>query len=243
MRRILLTALAATTLCAPPALAQQMPEGSGIAPATVGNSTARPIRFAASAAPGGALAIVAGSAALPVNAVDASIRANVEAAIAAAKFDGKAGTTLSLRGIGPYARILLIGTGTEGSVSERMRNAGGKAAQDLRDEAQPISVVGAANPDEAAAIALGAALGQYRFDRYKTVGKTPPPVQPITIVAANADAADAQWRTRWAPLAEGVALSRDLSTEPASVIYPESFVARVPQRIRQHRQCPDRSAR
>jgi leucyl aminopeptidase len=227
MRLALLTALAASTLLALPASAQMPVMGSGIAPATIGNSDARPIRFAGSATPGGVIAIVMSSAALPANSVDAALRPSIDAAIASAKFEGKAGSTLSLRGIGAYARILLVGTGADGSAAERMRSAGGKAAQELRDDAQAITFVGAASADDAAALALGAALGQYRFDRYKTVGKTAPPVQPITIIAADAAKAEATWQSRWAPLAEGVTLSRDLATEPANVIYPESFVARV----------------
>ncbi|MBY0557694.1 MAG: hypothetical protein K2P77_10855, partial [Burkholderiaceae bacterium] len=40
-------------------------------------------------------------------------RAAVVSAIASAKFEGKSGSTLSLRGIGNHVRILLIGTGSE----------------------------------------------------------------------------------------------------------------------------------
>ena len=38
---------------------------------------------------------------------------------------------------------------------------------------------------------------------------------------------EALWKSRYAALAEGVALASDLATEPANVIYPESFVDRV----------------
>jgi leucyl aminopeptidase len=49
----------------------------------------------------------------------------------------------------------------------------------------------------------------------------------VTIVSSNAGSAEALWKSRHASLAEGVALSRDLASEPANVIYPETFVERV----------------
>ena len=88
-----------------------------------------------------------------------------------------------------------------------------------RIAASPMGVT----PDQ---IALQFALGSYRFDRYKTVGKSAPSAQPATIVVADVRRAGAEWQSRGAALAEGVTLTRDLSTEPANVIYPESFVER-----------------
>ncbi|MGH6696030.1 leucyl aminopeptidase family protein [Sphingopyxis sp.] len=49
----------------------------------------------------------------------------------------------------------------------------------------------------------------------------------MTFVGANPSGAEAAFTGRWKPLVEGVRLSRDLANEPANVIYPESFVARV----------------
>ncbi len=219
------SALIAALLVAPaPSLAQVI--GSGIAPATKPNSAERQISFASAAPKTGALVVIMTSAALPSD-FDASLRPAVENAIAAAKFEGKAGSTLSLRGVGGFSRILLTGTGNDGSTENQITNAAGKAAQELKDDAASIAIIGANTSDHARAAALGYALGQYRFDRYKTTAKTPPPVQAVTIVTANPQAADAAWRSRGQPLAEGVTLSRDLATEPANVIYPESFVARV----------------
>jgi leucyl aminopeptidase len=151
----------------------------------------------------------------------------VNAAIASAKFEGKEGSSLSLRGIGNYARIILSGIDEEGDHVTHIRNASGKAAQDLRDEAQPVTITGALNQDEAASAALGYAMGQYRFDRYKTVDRKAPPTNPVTIISSDAGSAEALWKSRHASLAEGVALSRDLASEPANVVYPETFVERV----------------
>jgi leucyl aminopeptidase len=225
MRRTLI-ALSLATAAMSPAIAQEV-TGSGIAPATVGNSAQRPIGFASSVPAGGALVITMQDAAVSVGVLDAATGQAVTAAIAAAKYEGKEGSMLSLRGIGGYARIILAGTGSEGDRLTNIRNAVGKAAQELKDEAQPVAVAGALSTDEAAAAALGYALAQYRFDRYKTVDKKAPPTDAVTVVTADSAAARALYSSRHAYLAEGVALARDLATEPANVVYPESFVERV----------------
>jgi leucyl aminopeptidase len=224
--RTALIALALTSI-ATPAMAQSGVIGSGIEPSVAANSTVRPIDFSSSAAKDGALAIIMTSAELPAGVLDEESAAAVKSAIAAAKYEGKAGNHLSLRGIGSYARIYLAGAGSEGDLGQRMRDSGGNIAQGLRDEAQSISIAGAGSAADAAAIALGYALGQYRFDRYKTQSKSAPPAQKVTIVGPDPRAAEAEWKSRGSALASAVTLSRDLSAEPANVIYPESFVARV----------------
>lgn len=226
-KSLLLAACLSMTF-APAALAQTV-AGSGVVPATAGNSAERAIGFAANAPVGGALVILMTDASLPPLegvALGAAERQAVGAAITAASFDGKAGSTLSLRGIGAYPRILLVGTGPTPS-SLKLAEAGGKAAQELRSEAQPVAIAGAFGDASAADVAYGFALGQYRFDRYKTVDKKAPPAGAVTLVGANPAAAEAAFAARGRPLADGVRLSRDLANEPANVIYPESFVAEV----------------
>jgi len=225
MRRHLFALILATASV--PALAQNGQAGSGVEPSTVANSQVRPIAFATRANDDGVLVILMRDANLPQSALGNAAEASVKAAISAAKFEGKDGSKLVLRGIGRHARIDLVGVGNDGDAADRMRRAGGRVAQDLRDEAHPVGIVGAANSDEANAVALGYSLGQYRFDRYKTVGKSTPPTQSATIVVSDTKGAEAAWKSRGSALADGVTLTRDLSTEPANVIYPESFVARV----------------
>jgi leucyl aminopeptidase len=224
MRRHII-ALALASIAAP-AIAQTN-AGSGIEPATISNSQVRPVDFAARIGNDGVLVILMDKAELPEIGLDAGTAAAVRSAVAAANFEAKADSTLTLRGIGRYARIQLVGTAGDGDAATRMREAGGQTAQDLKDEAHPITVSGTLSAADAASVALGYGLGQYRFDRYKTVGKTAPPVQKVTVVTADPRAAEAEWRMRGSALADGVTLSRDLATEPANVIYPESFVARV----------------
>jgi leucyl aminopeptidase len=227
LKSLLLSACLSLTL-APAAIAQDI-AGSGVVPATATNSAERAIGFAANAPVGAALVVVTTDAALPPLdgvTLSAAERQAVTAAIAAAGFDGKPGATLSLRGIGAHPRILLVGAGATPS-SLALAEAGGKAAQELKGEAQPVAIAGAFGDTAAADVAYGFALGQYRFDRYKTLDKKAPPTGAVTLVGANPGAAEAAFTGRWKPLADGVRLSRDLANEPANVIYPESFVARV----------------
>lgn len=217
----------ALTVAAAPATAQQ----SGIAPgteaSTVANTPLRSIDFASKPANDGALVIIMTSAELPQLGLDTATGAALKNAVAAARFEGKAGSTLSLRGIGSYPLIHLVGMAGDDDETRRLHAAGGKAAQDLRSEAQPVSLVGNLSAEAAEAVALGYQLGQYRFDRYKTQDRSQPPVQKVTVVTADPAAAAARWSSRGSHLAAGVSLSRDLASEPGNVLYPETFVARV----------------
>ena len=227
--KIALLASCLVLTAVPAAASAQDFVGSGVVPSARAHSGERPIGFAASAPASGALVILTGAAQLPtltgVTLTDAE-RAAIAAAVAAAKFEGKAGSTLSLRGIGGYSRILLVGTGANPAMLARAE-AGGKAAQELMSEAQPVTIAGAFTGGEAADVAYGFALGQYRFDRYKTVDQKAPPADAVTVVGGDSAAARAAFTGRHAPLVDGVRLSRDLANEPANVIYPESFVAEV----------------
>ncbi len=220
-----LALLASVSLLAGPAVAQDRTIGSGVAPAEATNSAERPVDFAATAPAGAALVILASSADLPqgTGLSSAEVR-SVEAAIASAEFKGSANEVLLLRGIGSRPLILLVGTGEEPiGVAE----AAGTAAQQLRGEKTPIALVGAQGAAAAADAAMGFQLAQYRFDRYQTGAESPPPAQPVTIVHADVAAARAAYNGRQAGLVEGVRFTRDLISEPANVVYPESFVERT----------------
>lgn len=200
---------------------------TGIEPTTLTNSPLRPVDFVREPAKDGVLAIIMTGAELPELRLSGDTTSALTTAIASARFEGKAGSTLSLRGIGPYALIHLIGTAGDEAATRRLQAAGGKAAQDLRNEAHPISIAGNLKPEEATDIALGFQLGQYRFDRYKTQGRSQPPVDKVSIATTDPAAANAAWTGRSSHLAAGVALSRDLANEPGNVLYPETFVTRV----------------
>jgi leucyl aminopeptidase len=220
--RVGLTAL--SFVLAVPVLAQAQ-VGSGVVPREQGNSLQRPVEFAASAPAEAALVIFAASAALPEDTpLSASEFAAVDAAIKADRFEGKANDTLVLRGIGARPMVAVVGIG---SAPSGVMEAAGTVAHDLMKERAPIALVGFASAAAAADAALGYQLGQYRFDRYHTGAKEPPSAQPVTVITADATGARAAFAGRHAGIAEGVRFTRDLVSEPANVIYPESFIERT----------------
>lgn len=226
--RLLLAAscLAAFAIPAVPAVAQTV-IGSGVPASTAPNSAERPIGFATAAPADAALVILMADRVVPADApLSAEERKSLEAALAAANFAAKANEVVSLRGIGARPRIIAIGIG-KGGGSTAVMEAAGKAAQDLRGEKAAVAVIGAGNGALMADAALGYALGQYRFDRYKTTTGSAPSTAAVTIVGAEAGAAQTAWASRHAATAEAVRFSRDLSNEPASTIYPDSFIART----------------
>jgi leucyl aminopeptidase len=85
-------------------------------------------------------------------------------------------------------------------------------------------------PAQVAALLLGARLRGWRLDTYRTMLKDEqkPSLDEIVVVGAPAGT-EAAWADA-AAVAEGVEFTRELVTEPANVIYPESFVARCTAR-------------
>lgn len=201
----------------------------------------RPLSFAAAVPTAGTLVLPLGSAAdlsRVGSSLDAAARGAVQRALASVDFDYARRSTLSLRGIGPYARILIIGTGQDPLATAALQELGAIAARDTATDNGPIALVapsGAGGGQALADIATGAQLGSYTFRRYKSQDVGSPVQQgrdaPFSIVTADPAAAQNAW-SRARALADGVTLARDLITEPANVIYPETFVERVRESFR-----------
>jgi len=203
---------------------------------------ARPIRFAEQAPTGGAIVLPLGSEADLAGRgtmLDPATREAVGRALASAEFRYRAGDTLRLRGIGPWTQILIVGTAGEGDEAVRLQALGGTAAQETARENGPVAIAATglgSGAGAAAQIGVGARLGGYRFDRYRSEDPDQPrragDAAPLTIVTADAAAASAQWQRQSEALADAVGFARDLITEPANIIYPESFVDRTREAFR-----------
>jgi leucyl aminopeptidase len=78
----------------------------------------------------------------------------------------------------------------------------------------------------AAEAAYGATLRNWRIDKYRTklAETSKPSVISLTVVGAPAETENL-WSS-YAAIANGVALTKELVSEPANIIYPESFVDR-----------------
>ncbi|MEP5937114.1 MAG: leucyl aminopeptidase [Erythrobacter sp.] len=233
-RKIASLSLASVIALAPLGLATPVQAqdvlGSGIAPAGVQNSAEREITFSATVPAGAALAIVTTTGELPAGAMlDDGLRDLVEAILAKAEFDGKAGSSVAIPAVEGRPSIMVFGAaGADSSHDSSVdwRETGGRIAQEIIDQTEQVAIVGLPDGAAMADAALGATLGQYRFDRYKS-DRTAPPAEAIAIVGADVSAARAAWNGRSRPLAEGVRFARDLSNEPANVIYPASFIERT----------------
>jgi leucyl aminopeptidase len=166
--------------------------------------------------------------------LDKKLGGVIARAINASHFKGTAGQSLVI--LAPaktrLTRLILIGIGdTAKADASAFARIGGAAAASLTGkEAQAVFLVDhhkdmVLSAGEAAAqVALGARLRSYRFDKYFT--KLKPEQKPAlkTLTIATRDFAAA--KTHFAPLdkiADGVYLARDLVTEPANIIYPETL--------------------
>ncbi|PBJ82021.1 leucyl aminopeptidase [Lysobacteraceae bacterium NML93-0399] len=163
--------------------------------------------------------------------IDAASQGALSRAIVAAGFSGKADSQLDLPGIAGFDRVLLVGTGAGAPDARRIEDIGGHIGRfAARSKAPQIDVLWeGAEAGAAAQLAFGATLGQYRFDKYRTTRSDNDAAGTGTLVVrspAGADAAGA-WDRDWKAVADGVKFARDLVTEPANAIYPETFVERT----------------
>jgi len=159
--------------------------------------------------------------------------ASVEGAIKRQRFEGDAGSAVEhlLDGDAPH-RVLVVGTGAGLAPGEAAEKLGGLAASRLLLSGETHAVIDLTgldyDADAAARVALAAALRSFRYDRYKTrlKDKQKPTLKKVTIVGGG-DGAAKRWDSRYGAVYEGVLLTRELVTEPANIIYPQSFVERV----------------
>ncbi|RZV34139.1 MAG: leucyl aminopeptidase [Chromatiales bacterium] len=152
-----------------------------------------------------------------------------------AAFTGETGTTLTLLGVAPYSRIDLVGIGAETVSRAAAEDFGGTAAALLGDtEGGSVHILWPGENIDAEAtaarVAFGYRLRGYRFDNHKAEpfdrDKLP------TVVLRSDDGSADQFANDLVHLADGVFFSRDMSSEPANHIYPESFVERVREQFR-----------
>jgi leucyl aminopeptidase len=158
----------------------------------------------------------------------------VVAALDRQRFDGE-GSSVSEQFIddnGTVRRLLVVGMGAGTSAGDAAEKLGGTAAARLITSGEKKAVIDASglgyDADTAARIGLAAALRSWRHDRYRTKLKDnqKPTLQEVVVVGGPANAGK-RYEQRWAPVVEGVSLTRELVTEPANILYPESFVQRV----------------
>jgi leucyl aminopeptidase len=181
---------------------------------------------------------VAGKDLSTLSSLGASRQA-VAAALDRSRFEGDASSASEqfIDENGTVRRLLIVGTGTGATPSDAAEKLGGTAAGRLQTSGERAAVIDLTglgyDADAAARVGLGTALRSWRYDRYRTKLKDnqKPTLEEIIIVGGGSGAAK-RYEQRWAPVVEGVSLTRELVTEPANIIYPESFVERVRSAIK-----------
>jgi leucyl aminopeptidase len=185
--------------------------------------------------------LAADQAAGAARKLEAPLKRLIDAHIEAGRFAGKSGQSVEVSAVisGRLVRAIAVGVGAreeldahkvERAVAGAIKSlmTGGTASVDVLLDAV---LTGRLVAEHAARAGLAARLASYRFDRYRTTLK---PEKRATLIAARlvtntADAATARYASRYASVSEGVNLARELVNEPANVIFPESFAARIEQ--------------
>ena len=157
--------------------------------------------------------------------VDDALGGALTRAIEEAKFKAKSGSSLVVRG--SQGTAILVGVGKAIEAGKDAESLGGNVFDALGkaglDQAEFHSD---ADADIVADIAHGAHLASYVFKDYFTKGdQAKINEKTLTINASSSSDAEAAFAAHL-ELAEGVFLARDLITEPANKLYPESYAER-----------------
>ncbi len=171
-------------------------------------------------------------------AVDKKTSRTITRAIKASNFKGKTGQSLSV--LAPAGtrldRVLVVGLGKAKGVDEKvmvklggqiyaaLASSGSKAATVQVD---PLAESKMTPVAMAQAIAEGARLRSYRFEKYRTKNENnaKPALTAMTLRCRASAKAKAEFRAR-DKVIQGVFMTRDLVTEPPNVIYPDTLAKR-----------------
>ena len=132
-------------------------------------------------------------------------------------------------------RLILVGLGSSRDEAALWERVGGALTAKLLTSGETRLVVDLTgldvSADDAARLAFAAAARSWRYDIYRTKQpkKQKPTLEEIVIVGAG-EGAEGAWGDRQA-LLDGLSFTRELVTEPANIIYPETFVERCRKRM------------
>jgi leucyl aminopeptidase len=169
---------------------------------------------------------LAGSAAT----IDKNVGNIVGKVAANSRFEGKRGSTLDITAPAgsDFDRLLVVGLGKDDLSNYDIVSLGATVTAKLAQSgSESATIIADIDGLDAAAIAEGALLRSYRFDKYRT--KEPaskkPTLNKVTIASGDTEASE-RFETR-KQVTDGVFLTRDLVSEPANILYPESFADRI----------------
>jgi len=159
-------------------------------------------------------------------------------AFKASRFSGKAGQVVSI--LAPanlgFNRVVVIGLGKGDDVNIlSAENAGAKISSTLlRSGEEKVSIMAEnipglslAGTEFACHVAIGAKLRSYHFSKYLTKQPETKKVSLVEAIFVSGASGAAKAYEDADKVLEGVFLTRDLISEPANVIYPASFAAKI----------------
>jgi len=197
------------------------------------------ISFAKTGLPGSGVVVVSaiagGNLSASAEKLNKKIGGAITRAIRTSRFKGNKGQKLNIMvpAGGRIDRVMLVGLGKASEITElEMQELGGKIYTDtcrvvkgtVAVAVDPISDAKMDASQMAAQIAYGARLRSYQFDKYKTNQKEAekPSLKVLTFHCRQFGNARSAFRAL-DKVADGVFFARDLVSEPANVIYPETL--------------------
>jgi leucyl aminopeptidase len=180
-------------------------------------------------------------------AVDAALDGAIARLLREGAFRGRTCDRYLLRPVGRFgaSHLLLVGVGKQSELTlDRVRQVTAVALREIRSLALGTAAIACGDSDWGAfaqegvaqAIAEGALLGLYRFDRYTTSNRATRQPRALSLLCARASAARALTGAmrRGEALARAANLARDLVNEPANVLTPAELAVRARRVAREH---------
>ncbi|TDR22546.1 leucyl aminopeptidase [Marinicella litoralis] len=128
-----------------------------------------------------------------------------------------------------FDQIMLVGLGLQDGENTTLQwqEIGGNALQVAVEafKTVPAMAFDTDSIESVANLAYGAKLGSYYFDKYYTDAERHKRQVMINVITSKVAAVKAHYMHQLDPLANAIWHTRNMSNEPANVIYPESFVA------------------
>ncbi|QXJ25231.1 leucyl aminopeptidase [Actinomadura graeca] len=153
--------------------------------------------------------------------LDKALDGRLADALRALGATGKAGEVVKLPTLGAVPATVIVAAGLgERPAAEDLRRAAGAALRALAGSTRVAVALPAASSGEVEAVALGALLGNYSFDAFRTGDGRKTPAEEIRLLAPASEE-DAVGRARI--LAASINLVRDLVNTPPSHLSPEDL--------------------
>ncbi len=149
-----------------------------------------------------------------------------------AGFEGKKGDMIRVLSVGlPVEQVILFALEVDAKNPEKsLKDIGGEIYSYVNRHKIKNAAILADGIQKAELLALGAKLKSYFFGKYHTTKKKEelPQLQTLSILTGNAAAVKKAYRDNgYEATANSVFYIRDLVTEPANILYPESYATRV----------------